>query len=80
MIVEDGKEFDKVTSEFPHDLVPLITSVKETKAFKASPKLLSDLDDLDKDLRYFTSNKDNKLRRDIDLQKVYPFPSRYLSP
>jgi hypothetical protein len=62
--------------DMPHDLEPLITPVRNAKIFKAPPRLMAELGDLDEDLRYFSSNKDT-LRRDIDLEKVYSVSSQF---
>jgi hypothetical protein len=65
--------------QMPFDLKVLIDAVQKSKSLSPFPDtVLTDLNELNEDLRFFDANTDNKLRREIDLQKLYPFPRQFL--
>ena len=74
-LLREKEIIDAEPSETPRDLGALIALVKGSKVFKAAPDLLQELDDLDKDLRFFWASSDNELRRKINLDEAYPWPN-----
>jgi hypothetical protein len=69
------QKLDASVRDMPRSLEPLISVVKASKVFKLTTDLLQELTDLNEDLLYFRANDGNELRRKIDLDVAYPFPS-----
>ncbi len=62
------------------DLDALVDRVKNSKTLTPLPQTaLRELTDLSDDLWFFNANKDNKLKRDIDLDKLYPSPHGFIT-
>jgi hypothetical protein len=61
----------------PFDLSILIDAVQKAKTPLAEATTMQ-LNELNEDLRFFNANNDNKLRRDINLEALYPSPHQFL--
>lgn len=79
-LLNERNSLNALNDDNPQTLEELIDPIKASKVFVPPQKLMDDLSDLDEDLRFFHANDENKLRRDIDLEKVYPYPAPFLSP
>jgi hypothetical protein len=79
-----NSELDKINAipipkQIPFDLQPLLNAFNDSKVLSPIQKTtLTQLNDLNEDLRFFNANKDNKLRRDIDLDVLYHSPHSFL--
>jgi len=57
----------------PVDLKVLLEAFKSSKGLAPTPQTsLTALNELDEDLRFFSANGDDRLRREIDLATLYP--------
>jgi len=72
---DERQTLDNNPSAMPRSIDPLLSVINQSKVFKPPPDLLQELNDINDDLRFFVASDEDRLRRKIDLEKAYPWPS-----
>ncbi len=68
-----------VPHKMPFDLQVLVNAVQKSQILTPLPQSVStQLNELNEDLRFFNANNDNTLRREINLEELYPSPHTFL--
>jgi hypothetical protein len=73
-LIKEMRRIDDITVDMPRNLEPLITAIKNSKLFNVPKSSLTELNEIDTDLRFFDASGQKTLRRNINLEELYPSP------